>query len=135
METPNTVEQTGTETTPSQATEAPVENKPIQREEEAIGAVFSKFDESQAKESPQETPERKEEVKDAPTNGQQAEAPAHWSEEDKALFRSQPKDVQDFLLKRNKALESDYGRKTQQLAEQKRRLEKLTKPEEVNKKK
>lgn len=44
------------------------------------------------------------------------EAPASWPAEAKALFKAQPKPVQDFLLERHRSMEADYTRKTQDLA-------------------
>jgi hypothetical protein len=44
------------------------------------------------------------------------EAPIHWSKEDRELFAKVPRDAQNFLLKRHKDMEGDYGRKSQQIA-------------------
>jgi hypothetical protein len=48
------------------------------------------------------------------------EAPQHWSSTDKAVFAKQPKEAQEFLLRRHKDMEADYTRKTQEVAETKR---------------
>jgi hypothetical protein len=48
------------------------------------------------------------------------EAPQHWSAEDKAAFTKIPKDAQEFVLRRYKAMEADYTRKTQEVADTKR---------------
>lgn len=56
---------------------------------------------------------------DAQTDkGAQSEPPeiTKWSPEDKKLFKEQPKAVQDWMIKRHKAMEGDYTRKTQELA-------------------
>lgn len=49
----------------------------------------------------------------APVPGSSTEAPAHWAAEDRALFAKQPKEVQEFLLKRHTAMEQDYQSKVQ----------------------
>ena len=46
-----------------------------------------------------------------------AEPPQNWSEADKAAFKGLPADAQGFLLKRHSAMEADYTRKTQQIAQ------------------
>lgn len=46
------------------------------------------------------------------------EAPKHWSKEDRELFAKQPRDAQEWLLARHKAMEGDNTRVSQQLAEQ-----------------
>lgn len=45
------------------------------------------------------------------------EAPQHWPEADKAMFKEQPKPVQDYLLRRHREMEADYTRKTQASAD------------------
>ena len=49
---------------------------------------------------------------------QTLEPPQHWPAEKKELFRSQTPEAQQFLLERHKAMEGDYTRKTQELAQQ-----------------
>src|SRR6185312_8032954 len=58
-----------------------------------------------------ETPEVKVETKEAPT---------HWSQADKDKFKTQPPEVQSFILDRFKAMEGDYTKKTQAIAELKK---------------
>lgn len=45
------------------------------------------------------------------------EAPQHWATEDKEIFGKVPRDAQEFLLKRHKAMEADYTRKTQEISD------------------
>lgn len=55
------------------------------------------------------------------------EPPANWSEADKALFKSQPPQAQEFLLSRHKAMEADYTKKTQAIASFKNEYEPVAK--------
>ena len=48
--------------------------------------------------------------------GEATEPPSHWSEGDKAAFKSLPKAGQEFLLRRHKEMEADYTRKTTEVA-------------------
>src|SRR6185437_8286859 len=48
------------------------------------------------------------------------EAPTHWSQADKDKFKTQPPEVQSFILDRFKAMEGDYTKKTQAIAELKK---------------
>jgi hypothetical protein len=54
---------------------------------------------------------------------QPIEPPARWTADDKAKFAQWPRDVQEAVLERNKALEADYTRKTQEAAELRRHAE------------
>lgn len=56
---------------------------------------------------------------------QPIEAPARWSDADKANFAKWPKDVQQAVLERHKAMEADYTRKTQEIAETRKAYEPL----------
>lgn len=51
------------------------------------------------------------------------EPPANWSEADKKTFKSLPATAQTFLLDRHKAMEADYTKKTQAVADLKREYE------------
>lgn len=51
------------------------------------------------------------------------EPPQHWSEADKGKFKSAPAELQGWLLDRHKAMEADYTRKMQPIAELKREYE------------
>lgn len=55
-----------------------------------------------------------------------SEAPQHWPEADKAMFKEQPKPVQDYLLRRHREMEADYTRKTQAVADNVRLSESVT---------
>jgi len=44
-------------------------------------------------------------------------APDHWASGDKEIFGNVPREAQEFLLKRHHAMEADYTRKTQEIAE------------------
>lgn len=54
---------------------------------------------------------------------QPLEAPSRWSDADKANFAKWPKDVQLAVLERHKAMEADYTRKTQEIAETRKTFE------------
>jgi len=45
------------------------------------------------------------------------EAPENWAHEDKEVFNQAPKEVQEWALRRHKAMEADYTRKSQEVAE------------------
>jgi len=45
------------------------------------------------------------------------DAPANWSASDKAMFKLQSPEAQEFLLRRHKAMEADYTRKVQEHAD------------------
>lgn len=53
-------------------------------------------------------------------DNQQVEAPEHWKSEDRELFKSQPKEVKDFILRRHKEMEGDYTRKSQEISKYKK---------------
>jgi len=53
---------------------------------------------------------------DKPAAEQPLEAPSRWSEADKAKFAAWPRDVQEAVIERHKAMEADYTRKTQDIA-------------------
>ena len=54
---------------------------------------------------------------------QPVEPPARWTAEEKAKFASWPRDVQLAVVERNKAIEADYTRKTQEAAELRKNAE------------
>lgn len=64
-------------------------------------------------------------VEDAATEEAVAEmeAPQHWSDSDKTLFAGQPREVQQFMLDRHKAMEGDYTRKSMEVADFRRTWE------------
>lgn len=56
---------------------------------------------------------------------QPIEPPAKWSEADKAEFAKLPREAQQVLVERHKAMEADYTRKTQEVAETRKGIEPL----------
>ena len=56
---------------------------------------------------------------------QPLDAPARWSEADKAKFAAWPRDVQEAVIGRHKAMEADYTRKTQEIAEYRKQADPL----------
>jgi hypothetical protein len=54
---------------------------------------------------------------------QPVEPPARWTPEEKAKFAAWPRDVQEAVVERHKALEADYTRKTQEAADIRRSAE------------
>lgn len=80
---------------------------------------------SQAEPAPDEA-KPAEDQGDAPAEQPQPlQPPERWSEVDKAAFAKLPPDAQAMVLERNKAMEGDYTRKTQELAETRKQIEPL----------
>jgi hypothetical protein len=57
----------------------------------------------------------------------QAQAPTHWPSEKREMFSKLPPEAQTFILDRHKEMESDYTRKTTELAEQRKPVEEFGK--------
>lgn len=55
------------------------------------------------------------------------EAPKNWSDNVKKVFDTLPRESQEFMIKRDKEMTSDYTKKTQDLAEQRKNIEALDK--------
>ena len=55
------------------------------------------------------------------------EAPKNWSDDVKKVFDTLPAESQEFMIKRDKEMTSDYTKKTQDLAEQRKNIEALDK--------
>ena len=55
------------------------------------------------------------------------EAPKNWTEDVKKVFDTLPAESQEFMIKRDKEMTSDYTKKTQELAEQRKNIEALDK--------
>jgi hypothetical protein len=55
------------------------------------------------------------------------EAPKNWTEDVKKVFNTLPAESQEFMIKRDKEMTSDYTKKTQELAEQRKNIEALDK--------
>ncbi len=58
---------------------------------------------------------------------QPLEPPARWSDADKAKFSTLPREAQEVILERNKGMEADYTRKTQELSSFRSQAEPLLK--------
>ena len=54
-------------------------------------------------------------------------APKNWSDDVKKTFATLPQESQEFMIKRDKEMTSDYTKKTQDLAEQRKNIEALDK--------
>jgi hypothetical protein len=52
-------------------------------------------------------------------------APKNWTEDVKKVFETLPPESQEFMIKRDKEMTSDYTKKTQELAEQRKSIEAL----------
>lgn len=55
------------------------------------------------------------------------EAPKNWTADVKKVFDTLPAESQEFMIKRDKEMTSDYTKKTQELAEQRKNIEALDK--------
>tara|TARA_R100001369_G_scaffold29463_2_gene53116 strand:- start:1296 stop:2426 length:1131 start_codon:yes stop_codon:yes gene_type:complete len=53
------------------------------------------------------------------------EAPKNWTEDVKKVFETLPTESQEFMIKRDKEMTSDYTKKTQELAQQRKSIEAL----------
>jgi hypothetical protein len=62
-----------------------------------------------------------------PAAVQPLEPPARWSEADKAKFATLPREAQEVIIERNKGMEADYTRKTQELSSFRSQAEPLLK--------
>lgn len=67
-----------------------------------------KADEVKAKDEPKADADKDKEPKADPNS---KEPPANWAASDKAMFKLQSPEAQDFLLRRHKAMEADYTKK------------------------
>jgi len=74
--------------------------------------------------APDAEPEASEEIEEADEQPG-VEAPAHWSAEFKDSFNSLPPEGREVFLKRYKDMEADYTRKTQEVADIRRRASAL----------
>lgn len=91
-----------------------------------IGAEAKEQDAPEAKAGAQETASAEaESIKAVEPQKEAIEPPSHWSEEHKELFRRQSPEAQQFVLERHKAMEGDYTRKAQEIAEQRKQFESI----------
>lgn len=109
-------------------TEVEAEQPPEQKEEkeakapvkdEKTGKFVAKDKKTAASESLGGTPEAPAKV----SSPSAVEPPAHWAQKDKDTFSKAPPQLRSWLLDRHKAMEADYTKKTQAVAELKREYE------------
>jgi hypothetical protein len=82
--------------------------------------------EAKPKEEPKPEVKAEEKQEDKPAEAKPADgkgAPENWSASDKAMFKLQSAEAQDFLLRRHKAMEADYTKKLAPLADLKKEYE------------
>lgn len=87
--------------------------------DEKTGKFVAKDKKVAAGESPGGTPETPAKV----SSPSAVEPPAHWAQKDKDTFNKAPPQLRSWLLDRHKAMEADYTKKTQAVAELKREYE------------
>lgn len=104
------------ESASSESEAPPVEDAEPEDGQEAEAA--EEADEAETAEEADED-ESGETVEDEPP----LEAPKHWSKDDRALFASQSREAQEFLLRRHNEMQGDYTKKTQEVAELRKAVE------------
>lgn len=121
------------------ATEQPVEEKTLADEialaleaaestEEETEEVETEEEEAQQQADEDTQEEESEEATDEAESEEEDQEPAveppqHWATQDKEMFANVPREAQDFLLRRHKEMEADYTRKTQEVAETRKKWE------------
>jgi hypothetical protein len=110
------------------AAEAAVEASPVADDAGRLRGPDGKFvakPDTAAASTPEPTAAATTEPTPAPEPApvQPIEAPARWTPEEKAKFAAWPRDVQEAVVERHKALEADYTRKTQEAADIRRSAE------------
>lgn len=97
--------------------------------DEAAAEEDSPEDKPSEEEQPGETPESDDVAAAADGEDQPGaeplSAPEHWSAEDKTLFEGQSDEVKQYLVDRDKTTASEYTRKTEELATQRKEREPL----------
>jgi len=90
----------------------------VSLEDESIGGLFDEGEEET--ETVEDPPADKLESETEPVveTPEPIPAPEHWSDADKATFNALPRDGQDFIIARHKAMEGDYTRKSQGIAQE-----------------
>ena len=68
----------------------------------------------------EEKTDKPDDSEDEPDSEPAIEPPAQYSDADKELFRRQPREAQEFLLRRVQEMEADYTRKSMDVAEQRK---------------
>lgn len=118
---------------PAEAEEAPA--KEVEPKLDATGrahAADGKFTSKKSAEATPSEPEPAAEAKPAevpqvePPKPEPIQPPAKWTDADKAEFAKLTPEAQKLVLARHNAMEGDYTRKTQELAESRRSLEPLS---------
>ena len=95
-------------------------------ESESLDQLATEHEEDQPEsENSEENPDT-EEVSENSTESK-LEAPKNWSDSVKKVFDTLPPESQEFMIKRDKEMTSDYTKKTQDLAEQRKNIEALNK--------
>ena len=74
-------------------------------------------------EAEDETEEPEEESEEETEEEEAISAPEHWAAKDRELFEKQPREAQNFILRRHKEMEADYTRNKQELASIRKRGE------------
>ena len=114
----------GEESPPS--TETPEETSAEERTRNSDGTFAKKSAEDEPSTEPVQTEaEAASDTEAEPPAQEPVEPPARWSDADKSEFAKLTPDAQRLLLARYNAIEGDYTRKTQDLAEQRKTVEPL----------
>jgi len=82
-------------------------------------------DDQSDSENSEENPDNLEVTKNSTES--KLEAPKNWTADVKKVFDTLPAESQEFMIKRDKEMTSDYTKKTQELAEQRKNIEALDK--------
>ena len=95
-------------------------------ESENLDQLATEHEEDQPKsENSEENPDNIEASENSTES--KLEAPKNWSDDVKKTFDTLPQESQEFMIKRDKEMTSDYTKKTQDLAEQRKNIEALDK--------
>ena len=95
-------------------------------ESENLDQLATEHEEDQPKsENSEENPDNIEASENSTES--KLEAPKNWSDDVKKTFDTLPQESQEFMIKRDKEMTSDYTKKTQELAEQRKNIEALDK--------
>ena len=95
-------------------------------ESENLDQLATEHEEDQPKsENSEENPDNIEASENSTES--KLEAPKNWSDDVKKVFDTLPAESQEFMIKRDKEMTSDYTKKTQELAEQRKNIEALDK--------
>lgn len=112
------VETAQTEAPETESTEEPAASG--ERRRGADGKFLPKDAQPESTEAPPVAPEASQATEEQPkpeTAPKAPDATARWPEADKAMFKTLPKEAQDFVLRRHREMEGDYTKKTQGFAD------------------